>query len=431
MKVLVIGAGGREHTIVWKLTQSKRVSQIFCTPGNAGISRIAHCADIRVNDIEGLCKFAKDNSIDLTVVGPELPLSLGIVDTFRKNNLLIYGPTKAAAKIESSKGFAKKLMYKYKVPTAPFAVFDKEHPAIEYARKSKYPLVVKYDGLASGKGVFICETFEQAKKAIENCFESLYKAVVIEGFLTGREVSFQVITDGYNAVALSPAQDFKRAYDGNNGPNTGGMGSYAPVPFVDKELERKIAEKIIFPVLDGMSSEGIPFTGTLYAGLMIDEKNNPYVIEFNARFGDPETQVILPLLEEDLFEVLYSTSIGALGDEYEFFNISNSHAVSVVLTSGGYPGNFKKGYTIEGLDNIGEDEDLVVFHSGTAVNKYGEIATDGGRVLAVTAIASTLHMTRDKVYEAVNLINFKDMKYRKDIAKFPTETKEDLFVNNG
>ncbi|OGH96649.1 MAG: phosphoribosylamine--glycine ligase [Candidatus Melainabacteria bacterium RIFOXYA12_FULL_32_12] len=427
MKVLVVGSGGREHTLVWKLKQSKKVSQIFCAPGNAGIRKLAQCVDIRVDDINGLCQFAKDNNIDLTVVGPELPLSLGIVDTFKKNSLLIYGPTQAAARIESSKSYAKKLMHKYKVPTAAFAVFDKETQAIDHARKSKYPLVVKYDGLASGKGVFICETFEQARKVIEGCFENLYKAVVIEEFLVGREVSFQVITDGYNAIPLSPAQDFKKAYDGNTGSNTGGMGAYAPVDFVDTKLEQKIAEKVIFPIIDGLNNEGTPFAGTLYAGLMVDEKNDPYVIEFNARFGDPETQVILPLLEDDLFQILYSAATGALSDDYETFNISDSHAITVVIASGGYPGNFKKGYPIEGLENI-DDDDLIVFHSGTTMNQYGEVVTNGGRVLTVTATASTLHRAYDRVYESIDLIKFKDMRYRKDIAKSQVKDK-DFFVN--
>lgn len=425
MKVLVIGSGGREHALVWKLAQSKKVSQIFCAPGNAGIRKLAQCVDIRSEDINALCQFAKENEIDLTVVGPEAPLSMGIVDVFRKNNLTIYGPTQTAAKIESSKSFAKKLMHKYKIPTAAFAVFDKESQAIDHARKSKYPLVVKYDGLASGKGVFICETFEHARKAIETSFESLYKSVVIEEFLTGREVSFQVITDGYNAIPLSPAQDFKKAYDGNTGPNTGGMGAYSPVSFIDEALEAKIAERIIFPMLDALNNEGASFVGTLYAGLMVDEKNDPYVIEFNARFGDPETQVILPLLEEDLFDILYSASTGALGDDYEVFNLSDSSAITVVLASGGYPGSVKKGYPIEGLDSI-DDDDLIVFHSGTAMNNYAEVVTNGGRVLAVTAIASTLNRAYNRVYESINQISFKDMRYRKDIAKSQVDGKESI-----
>ncbi len=416
MKVLVIGSGGREHALVWKLAQSSKVTEIFCAPGNAGISKIAQCVDIRVDNLNELLKFALENSIDLTVVGPELPLSLGITDLFQKNNLLIYGPSQAAARIESSKSFAKKLMHKYHIPTAEFAVFDKEGQALEYARKAQYPLVVKYDGLASGKGVFICETYDQARTAIENSFANLYKHVVIEKFLRGREVSFQVITDGYNAVPIPSAQDYKKAYDGNAGPNTGGMGSYAPVPFVDSELEAKIAQKIIFPTIDALNTEKSTFVGTLYAGLMIDENNEPYVIEFNARFGDPETQAVLPLIEDDLFKVLYSAVTGALGDEYETLQIEDRYAVCVVLASGGYPGSFKKGYVIEGIEDA-QDDDTIVFHSGTALNNYGETVSAGGRVLAVTSLASTIHRAYDKVYESVEIINFKDMRYRKDIAK--------------
>ncbi len=416
MKVLVIGSGGREHALAWKLAQSSKVTEIFCAPGNAGISKIAQCVDIRIDNLNELLKFALENSIDLTVVGPELPLSLGITDLFQKNNLLIYGPSQAAARIESSKSFAKKLMHKYHIPTAEFAVFDKEGQALEYARKAQYPLVVKYDGLASGKGVFICETYDQARTAIETSFANLYKHVVIEKFLRGREVSFQVITDGYNAVPLPSAQDYKKAYDGNAGPNTGGMGSYAPVPFVDSELETKIAQKIIFPTIDALNAEKATFVGTLYAGLMIDENNEPYVIEFNARFGDPETQAVLPLIEDDLFTILYSAVTGALGDEYETLQIEDRYAVCVVLASGGYPGSFKKGYVIEGIEDA-QDDDTIVFHSGTALNNYGETVSAGGRVLALTSLASTMHRAYDKVYESVEMINFQDMRYRKDIAK--------------
>jgi len=416
MKVLVIGSGGREHAIVWKLAQSSRVSEIFCAPGNAGINKIAQCADIRIDNLNELLRFAQENEISLTIVGPELPLSLGIVDLFRKNGLLIYGPSQSAARIESSKSFAKKLMHKYNIPTAEFAVFDKESQAIDYARAAQYPLVIKYDGLASGKGVFICETFEHARTAIESSFANLYKSVVIEKFLRGREVSFQVITDGYNAIPIPSAQDYKKAFDGNSGPNTGGMGSYDPVPFVDSELEAKIAQKIIFPTIDAMNAEKATFVGTLYAGLMIDDKNEPYVIEYNARFGDPETQAVLPLIEDDFFEILYSAVTGALGDDYESFKLEDRYAVCVVLASGGYPGSFKKGYPIEGLDDV-DDDDTIVFHSGTEMNKYGEIVSAGGRVLAVTSLASTIHRAYDKVYEAVEMINFQDMRYRKDIAK--------------
>jgi len=416
MKVLVVGSGGKDHAIVCALAQSKKVNQIFCAPGNAGIKNLAECIDIKIDNIEGLCSFAKENNIDLTIVGAKLPLSMGIVDLFKKNNLLIFGPTQAATKIETSKSYAKKLFNKFRIPTAPYAIFDKEIQAIEYARKAKYPLVIKYDGHYASQGVFVCETFERAKRIIENCFENLYKAVVVEEFLTGKEISFHVITDGYNAVPLSTAQNYKKAFDGNAGPNTEGMGAYAPVSFVDATLEEKIAQEIIFPLIDAMTNEGISFTGILHANLLIDEKSNPYLLGVNLNIGDPEAQVILPLLEEDLFDIIYSAAIGAFADDYETFNLSDSYAVSVVLTSAGYPGPCKKGNPIEGLELI-DDDDIFVFHSGTAKNKYAELITNEGRVFSVTALASTLHRAYDKVYDAIDLIEFKDMRYRKDIAK--------------
>ncbi|MDD3013914.1 MAG: phosphoribosylamine--glycine ligase [Candidatus Gastranaerophilales bacterium] len=420
MKVLVVGSGGKDHALVWSLAQSKKVSQIFCAPGNAGIKNLAECIDIRIDNIEDLCRFAKENNIDLTIVGAKLPLSMGIVDLFKKNNLLIFGPTQAATKIETSKSFTKKLLNKYHIPTAPYAIFDKELLAIEYARKAKYPLVIKYDGTFTRQSVFICETFEEAKRIIENCFENLYKAVVIEEFLTGKEVSFHVITDGYNAVPLSTAQNYKKAFDGNAGPNTEGMGSFAPVSFVDTSLEEKIAQNIIFPLIDAMTKEGISFTGILHTNLLIDEKNNPYLLGVNSSIGDPEAQVILPLLEDDLFDIMYSAAIGAFADEYESFNLSDSYAISVVLTSAGYPNPGKKGTPIEGLEFI-DDDDVLVFHSGTVKNKYAELITNDGRVLSVTAIASTLHRAYDKVYDVIDVIDFKDMRYRKDIAKHHIE----------
>lgn len=417
MKVLVIGSGGREHALVWKLAQSKRVSKIYCAPGNAGIESLAECVDIKPEDISSLCRFAKVNNIDLTIVGPEMPLALGIVELFRTEGLLIFGPTKEAARIESSKSFAKELMSKYRIPTAKYKIFQERSDAKQFARSAKYPLVVKFDGLAGGKGVFICEKFEQAQKAIDNCFTSSHKAVIIEEYLQGRELTFQVITDGYTAIPLPSSQDYKKSQDGNAGLNTGGMGSISPVPFLDEAMEHKIMTTIIMPVLEAMDNEGHPFSGTLYAGLMIDKHNNPYVIEFNCRFGDPETQAILPLLEEDLFDILYSTATGALSDEYEYFHISKNHSVNIVLVSSGYPRSFKKGFVINGLDEI-EDDNVNVFHAGTAFSEQGEYITDGGRVLCINGVALNLARAHEHAYETVKFINFKNLKYRKDIAKF-------------
>jgi len=416
MKVLVIGSGGREHAIIWKLTQSKRVSRIFCASGNAGIRRFAECVNIKIDDIIGLCDFAKDNNIDLTVVGAELPLSLGIVDLFRQNNLLIFGPTKAAAKIETEKVYAKRLMRKYKVPTPHFAVFDSKSHAIGHAQKAQYPLVVKCGSLLAGKRVSICENFEQAKDSIENCFKNKCNAIIIEEFLVGRELTLSVITDGYTAIPLSSCINYIKALDKDGGLNTAGMGACAPANLIDYKLEQKIAHKIIYPIIDALSKDDAPYIGVLSAELMIDSQNEPHVLGFNSGIGDPAAQTILPLLQDDLFEIFYSTAIGGLSDDYEAFKISDDYAVSVILASGGYPAGFKKGYPIEGLEFV-NDDDLLVFHSGTAINEYGELVNDGGRVLSLTAVASTLHRAYDRVYEAVDLIKFKDMKYRKDIAK--------------
>lgn len=420
MKVLVVGSGGKEHSIVTALAQSERVSQIFCATGNAGIGKIAECVDIKIDDIQGLCNFAKNNNIDLTIVSSKLTLRLGIVDLFKKNNLLIFGPTQAATKIETSKSYAKDLFYNYFIPTAPYSVFDKAVDAVEFVKHAKFPLYVKYDGAYTSQSVFLCENFEQAKNVIENCFTSLYKAVVVEEMIVGKEFSFHIITDGYHAVPLPSCKVYKKAFDGNSGPNTDGMGANAPVNFVDSALEARIAQKIIFPLIDAMANEGIPFVGIMQTTLLIDEKNNPYLVGVNSAIGDPEAQTILPLLEDDLFEIFYSASIGAFSDDYECFNISDSHSVSVVLASVGYPGPCKKGSVIEGLDIV-DDDNLFVFHSGTVKNKYAEHLASDGRVLTVTAVASTLSRACDRAYEAVDLIEFKDMRYRKDIADSKTE----------
>ena len=416
MKVLVIGSGGREHSIIWKLTQSQRINQIFCAPGNAGIRRFAECVNIKADDITGLCDFAKTNNIDLTVVGSELPLSLGIVDLFRQNNLLIFGPTKAAARIETDKIYAKRLMRKYKVPTPHFAVFDSESHSIGHAKKAQYPLVIKCGSLLAGKRVSICENFEQAKDSIENCFKNKCGAIIIEEFLAGRELTLSIITDGYTAIPLSSCVNYKKALNKDGGLDTAGMGAYAPANLIDYKLEQKIAHKIIYPIIDALSKDNTAYTGILSAELIIDSQNEPHVLAFNSGIGDPAAQTILPLLQDDLFEILYSTAIGGLSDDYETFKISDDYAVSVILASGGYPIRFKKNYPIEGLE-FANDDGLLVFHSGTAINEYGELVTDGGRVLSLTAVASTLHRAYDRVYEAVDLIQFKDMRYRKDIAK--------------
>lgn len=416
MKVLVIGSGGREHAIIWKLVQSKKVSRIFCAPGNAGIKRFAECVNIKADDIIGLCDFAKNNNIDLTVVGAELSLSLGIIDLFRQNNLLIFGPAKAAARIETDKVYAKRLMRKYKVPTPHFAVFDSPSHSIGHAKKAQYPLVIKCGSLLAGKRVSVCENFEQAKNFIENSFKNKCDSIIMEEFLSGKNLTLSVITDGYTAIPLSACVNYKKALEKNGGLDTDGMGAYAPANLVDYKLEEKIAHKIIYPIIDALSKDDASYTGVLSANLIIDAQNEPHVIGFNSGLGDPAAQTILPLLKNDLFEIFYSTAIGGLSDDYETFKISDNYAVSVVLASGGYPGRFKKDYVIEGLEFI-NDDDLLLFHSDTAINEYGELVTGGGRVLSLTAVASTLHRAYDRVYEAVDLIKFKGMRYRKDIAK--------------
>lgn len=417
MKVLVVGSGAREHAICLKLSHSDKVTEIYCVPGNDGISKIAKCANIQVSNIEEICKFAKAYEIDLTVVGPEEPIALGIADLFESENLLIFAPSKKAARIETSKGYAKKFMHKYKIPTAPFKVFDRENQAIDYVKRGQFPVVIKYDGLAHGKGVFVCETFREAKNAITNCFKNQHRHVVIERFITGREISVQVITDGYHCVPLPVARDYKKALDGDGGSNTGGMGAYAPVSFVDEALETKIAQKIIFPAIDGLANDGTPFVGTLYAGIIVDSKNNPWTLEFNARFGDPEAQTVLPLLDEDLFSILYASATGALSDEYDYFKTFQESSVTVVAATTSYPSSSTKGDLIEGLDEFEDDDHIDLYYSGISKDIYGDYVTNGGRILSINSTASTLANAHKYAYDAIQSINYKNKKYRKDIAK--------------
>lgn len=415
MKVLVVGSGGREHSIVWKLTQSKRVSQIYCIPGNPGIAKIAECIDI-ANDINAICEFALENAVDLTIVNSGALIKKGIVNIFRENNLLIFGPTKEAASIESDSTFIKTLLSEYNIPSRKSAIFDKETLALNYIKKAKFPLIIKYESEEGSRGEFLCETDEQAKKVIKIGFESLYKAVVIEDFIAGKDVSMHFVSDGYNIVPLSPCKEYNMLYDGNTGPLTDGMGAYAPVGFIGYELEQKIAHNILFPLLDGLNAKEKPFTGILNIKLIVDKYNNPYVVSFKSQLSDTAAQTILPLLDDDLFEIMYSVATGSFSDEYEFFSISNSSAVTVNLVSQGYPLNVKKQNVIEGLDSI-DDDDVYVFQAGTLINQYGELVSYGGNVMSLTAVGATLHRAYEKVYDAVGLVKFKEMKYRKDIAK--------------
>ena len=416
MKVLVLGSGGKEHAVIQKLSKSPVVDKIFCTFKNAGIKDLAEFIDIREDDTKNLIEFIKTNEINLIVIESDTAIMSGIADLLRAQDIPVFGSGVDFAKLEKSVNFAKKFFHKYKIPTAHFGTFDKESQAIDHARKANYPLVIKFDNRTPGGGTVICENFTEAKNTIQHCLNNLYKPIIIEDFIVGKHVTFHVITDGYNALPLPATYVYKKSEEGNSGHTTEGVGAYAPVSFLDEKLEEKIAHKIFFPMIDGLNSERISFCGVLKANIIIDDKDNPYITGINVSFGDPEAQVMLPLLNDDLFAVMYSAATGALGDDYEFLNISEEHSVCVVLTSAGYPVKFKKGKLIEGLD-LTDDDSISVFHSGTTKNVYGEILTNGGRVLSVVATASTQHRAHDLVYEAVNLIKFDGKKFRKDIAK--------------
>jgi len=420
MKVLVIGSGGREHAIVWKLNQSPMVTKIFCAPGNAGISQIAEIVDIKADDVESLLKFAALQSIDLTVVGPEVPLEKGIVDAFITNNLSIFGPQKSAARLEHSKTFAKDFMKRHNVPTAAYESFGLSDSAdvTKYLASAKYPLVIKADGLAAGKGVIICSDKEEAALTVKELFEDKVfgtagESIVIEEFLTGDEASVFAISDGENYVVLPPSQDHKKIGDGETGKNTGGMGSYAPASkIVTNDILEKVKTRVIEPVLRNMKSEGNEFKGCLYCGLMIDKYGDPYVIEFNTRFGDPETQVVLPIISSDIAGLFLASANGTIKDYGLKFN--DNFCCTVVLASGGYPGEFDTGKEINGLNDLSDD--TIVFHSGTKL-KDGKILTSGGRVLCVTGISNIgLKEAINIAYHSADKIKFENKYYRTDIG---------------
>ena len=418
MKILVIGGGGREHAIVWKLSQSKVVDKIYCIPGNAGISEVAECLEIESKDISALLDFVKYEWIDLTVVGPEDPLAKGIVDVFQKEGRRIIGPTQAGAQIESSKVFAKDFMKRHKIPTAEYKIFTSYTHAEEYIRLKGTPIVIKADGLAAGKGVFVCQNYDEAVDALriimkEKVFGSAGDKVVIEECLKGQEVSYLVFTDGKSIVPMVTSKDHKRLLDNDEGPNTGGMGTFSPNPAVTPELEQEILETVIKPTIKGLKSEGIIYKGILYSGLMI-VNGKPYVLEFNCRFGDPETQVILLRLETDIIDIFMAISEQRLSK----VNVkwSDEASLCVILASEGYPGKYRKGLPITGLEMVKGLKDVIVFHAGTKFNEEGAIVTSGGRVLGVTALGNDLQEARQKAYSAVGLINFEGMQYRKDIG---------------
>ena len=417
MRTLVIGSGGREHALVWKLAQSKDIDKIYCAPGNGGICEIAECADIKAEDIDGLLDFALRQKVELTVVGPEAPLAGGIVDEFNAKGIRVFGPTKAAAQIESSKVFMKSLMKKYNIPTADFEVFTSSAPAKAYISGLKRKFVVKADGLAAGKGVMVCATKEEGLSAInaimeKRVFKEAGNKVIIEECLEGEEVSIIAVTDGEDAVPLATAQDHKRIYDADKGPNTGGMGAYSPAPAVAAEMLNGIMKDIVSPTIDAMLKEGIQYKGALYAGLMLTA-SGPKVLEFNCRFGDPETQAILPRLKNNLLDLIDAS----IDDEMDLFSLEwdARPCVSVVVASGGYPGEYKTGLEIEGLESLKRLKDVYVFHAGT--RKAGDkIVTSGGRVLNVTALGSDIRDAIDRCYNAVNLIEFEGIHFRRDIG---------------
>lgn len=416
MKVLVVGGGGREHAIVWKLSQSRHVDKIYCMPGNAGIAEIAECIDVN-NDFEALLDFVKYEWIDLTIVGPEAPLSKGIVDIFEKEGRKIIGPNREASRLEASKVFAKDFMRRYGIPTAQYRVFTSYVHAEDYVRFKGAPIVVKADGLAAGKGVFVAKTIDEAIDALrlimkEKAFGEAGERVVIEDCLDGEEASFMAFCDGRTIIPMVSSQDHKRVFDNDEGPNTGGMGAYSPAPVITKEIEDIVMKKIMNPVIKGMIAEGMRYKGILYAGLMIKD-GLPYVLEFNCRFGDPETQPVLTRLQTDLVDISFAILEERLSEMEIKWRPDAS--VCVVLASKGYPGKYDKGKIIKGLDKFKDTKDLFIFHSGTAYNN-GDVITAGGRVLGVTALGKDIAEARERAYNAVGDIHFEGMHFRKDIA---------------
>jgi phosphoribosylamine---glycine ligase len=418
MKVLVIGSGGREHALVWKIKQSKKVTKIFCAPGNAGIAQLAECVNIKAEDIASLKMFASNNKIDLTVVGPEVPLVAGIVDEFKAANLKVFGPCKAAARLEGSKLFAKEMMSKFDVPTAAFEMFTDEHAAIKYLQEITFPIVIKADGLAAGKGVVVALDMEEAEEAVHRMlvkkeFGAASSKIIIEDCLIGEEASILAFCDGKHFTIMQSAQDHKRIFDNDMGPNTGGMGAYSPAPVVTTKILKEVEEKVFKRMMEGMSKDGNPFVGILYAGIMVT-KDGPKVLEFNTRFGDPETQPILMRLKTDIIDIIEHILDGKL-DKIDI-EWEKKSAVCIVLASKGYPGEYEKGKVITGLEEASKVADAYVFHAGTSL-KNGQIVTSGGRVLGVTAMADTIEKAIEKAYSVVHIVKFDGMHYRSDIGQ--------------
>jgi phosphoribosylamine--glycine ligase len=417
MKILVIGSGGREHALVWKLAQSPRVETLYCAPGNPGIARHARCVPIKAEDLNRLLDFAKSKTIDLTVVGPEGPLTMGIADRFREAGLRIVGPSKGAAEIEFSKVFSKSFMQRHHIPTAHARIFHEPEPAIQYAKDHGAPLVVKVDGLAAGKGVILAQDEGEAIQAIDlimrrKSFGEAGNQILLEDRLEGEEASFLVFTDGKTIVPMVTSQDHKRIFDQDQGPNTGGMGAYSPAPVLSEALQEQVLREIVRPTIEGLAREGRPFQGILYTGLMLTQ-NGPQVLEYNARFGDPETQVILTRLESDLAEIFEALTVETL-DRIQV-RWSPNVSVCVVLTAKGYPATYETGQPIRGIEQAEAKNSVVVFHAGTVL-RDGELVTAGGRVLGVTASGRDFQQARDLAYEAISQIRFEGMHCRMDIG---------------
>jgi phosphoribosylamine--glycine ligase len=418
MKILVVGGGGREHALVWKIAQSPLVAKIYCAPGNPVIANLADCVHIQADDIEALLDFAEAEKVDLTVVGPEVPLTMGIVDRFQAVGLEIFGPNQSAARIEGSKSFSKDLMKKYAIPTANYETFTEHAAAVAYIKAQGAPIVVKADGLAAGKGVIVAMSEEQAIAAVgdimlDKVFGTAGASVVIEEFMDGEEASFFAFTDGRNILPLASSQDHKRAFDNDEGPNTGGMGAYSPAPVVTAALHDEIVETIVKPTIAGMASEGCPYSGILYVGLMIKD-GKPRVVEYNARFGDPEAQPLLMRMKSDIVPVLQACARGNLDQDHIEWH--DKAAVCVVMASGGYPAAYDKGFEISGLDAVLAMDDVYVFHAGTSFQD-GKIINNGGRVLGVTGLGTTVAEAIECAYSAVDRIDWKGVHFRKDIGK--------------
>ncbi|MDF2985154.1 MAG: phosphoribosylamine--glycine ligase [Eubacterium sp.] len=418
MKVLVVGGGGREHAVIWKLSQNPKITELFCAPGNGGISKLASCVAIKATDIEGIVNFSRENKIDFVMVAPDDPLVAGMVDALEAAGIRAFGPVKAAAIIEGSKSFSKDLMKKYNIPTAGYEVFESSDEALKYLDTCSAPIVVKADGLALGKGVIIAQSIDEAKAAVKNImnervFGEAGSKVVIEEFIEGPEVSILAFTDGRTVVPMVSSQDHKRVFDQDQGPNTGGMGTFSPSKLYDSTLAEKCMKEIYLPTIEAMNKEGRKFKGILYFGLMLT-KDGPKVLEYNARFGDPETQVVLPRLKTDLLDIFNAIIDENLADIKIEWN--DSAAVCVIAASGGYPGKYPTGLEINGLEEAEADENIILFHAGTAC-RDGKVCTAGGRVLGVTAVEQNMEKAIAKAYAGIEKISFEGMHYRKDIGR--------------